>query len=337
MSAVIICRDEERYIEKCLNSLINIFNDIVVIDTGSKDRTRDILSKFQENIDLYSCEWNCDFSEIRNYGMALARHDWVIFIDADEVLLKNAGLELIIRNGVDILNAYCSDVLRITILDSPSNLLSTIPRIIKRSSGAYYYGSVHELILAEDGTEKHAPVIPITFKHYGYQPYTQWVKGKFYRNISLLRRMLVQDRSVYRWKYFYVRNNISNGLLSQRIFNESISLIDYVFSHSPESWGDGINLILKMMEVSKVKGNANVIVFLYKRYRHLTVCNASFLFFINEMINISESNKYFICNNISKVVLENDFNFEKSKNAHVITSSGLCYYVSDLKGVAGVL
>lgn len=337
VSAVIMCRDEERYIARCLNSLIGVIDDIVVVDTGSMDRTENILAGYGNKVRSYSYKWSGSFSVVRNYGMSLAKNDWVIFIYADEVLLKNAGLDIIMKNGTSMLDAYCSDTLSLTIIDSASSSLSTIPRIIKRSSGGYYHGNVHELILARDGTERFSPAIPITFKHYGYQPYIQWVKGKFYRNISLLRDMLVQERSVYRWKYFYVRNSISNGSLNKRIFKESINVIDYSFSHPPESWCDGINLTIKIMALSKMKGNVNVIVYLYNKYRHLTVCNAIFLYYINEMINRDERSKAFIYENIQRVNLEYDFNFAKSQNAYVITQLGSCCYVSELTGVVDML
>lgn len=83
ISAVIITRDEARNIEDCLRSLASVCEDIVVLDTGSKDNTRDIARRCGARVE--SIEWQ-GYTASKNHANSLASNDWVLSIDADERL-----------------------------------------------------------------------------------------------------------------------------------------------------------------------------------------------------------------------------------------------------------
>lgn len=87
ISACIICKNEEVMIETCLQSLCGV-DEIIVVDTGSTDNTIQIASKYTSNI-FTDCKWNDDFAEARNYALSKATGDYIISIDADEVLLSS--------------------------------------------------------------------------------------------------------------------------------------------------------------------------------------------------------------------------------------------------------
>jgi len=80
ISAVIIARNEEKMIGEALDSL-SFCGEILVIDNGSKDRTKEIAES--KGAKVYEIRTN-DFSELRNFGLSKAKGDWILYIDADE-------------------------------------------------------------------------------------------------------------------------------------------------------------------------------------------------------------------------------------------------------------
>ncbi len=84
LSACIIAKNEETYIAKCLASLKPVADEIVVVDTGSTDRTRKIAEAFGAKV--YDFPWTDDFSEARNVSLEHAQGDWILVHDADETL-----------------------------------------------------------------------------------------------------------------------------------------------------------------------------------------------------------------------------------------------------------
>jgi len=86
LSACIIARDEEECLPRCLLSLRGAVDEIVMIDTGSCDRTPEIALSLGARV--FPEEWREDFSAPRNKGLDFARGDWVLVLDADEELVS---------------------------------------------------------------------------------------------------------------------------------------------------------------------------------------------------------------------------------------------------------
>jgi len=83
ISAVIITKNEERNIERCLKSLQNIVDEIVVVDSFSTDHTKEICEKYHAR--FFQQEW-LGYGEQKNYANSLSTHDVILSIDADEAL-----------------------------------------------------------------------------------------------------------------------------------------------------------------------------------------------------------------------------------------------------------
>jgi glycosyltransferase involved in cell wall biosynthesis len=83
LSAVIITKNEERNIGRCLQSLKDVADEIVVVDSGSTDRTKDICK--EENVRFHFHEWE-GYKEQKNFANSLAKHPLILSIDADEAL-----------------------------------------------------------------------------------------------------------------------------------------------------------------------------------------------------------------------------------------------------------
>ena len=81
LTVIILTKNEEEVIADCLDSVRDISDEVLVVDSGSEDRTPDIAEKFGAKVIHHSFE---NFAEQRNFAMSKARGDWVLYIDADE-------------------------------------------------------------------------------------------------------------------------------------------------------------------------------------------------------------------------------------------------------------
>ena len=91
LSVGMIVKNEEKHLEKCLSALKklldNVPSELIIVDTGSTDKTKEIALKYTDKV--YDFEWINDFSAARNYGLEKAVGEWFMFIDADEYLDEN--------------------------------------------------------------------------------------------------------------------------------------------------------------------------------------------------------------------------------------------------------
>ncbi|MFN4150134.1 MAG: glycosyltransferase family 2 protein, partial [Candidatus Sericytochromatia bacterium] len=88
ISVCMIVKNEENFIEDSLKSVLDIAFEIIVVDTGSKDKTKEIASKYAK---VFDYKWNDDFSKARNYSINLAKGDWILLLDADEIMTSETS------------------------------------------------------------------------------------------------------------------------------------------------------------------------------------------------------------------------------------------------------
>ena len=86
ISLCMIVKNEEKNLARCLLSVRDIVDDIVVVDTGSTDRSADIARVFGARV--YPCQWHDDFSRARNFSLSKAVGRWILILDADEVIAR---------------------------------------------------------------------------------------------------------------------------------------------------------------------------------------------------------------------------------------------------------
>ena len=84
LSVCLIVRNEEALLENCLKSVSQLADQLVVVDTGSTDKTLEIARSF--NAEIYHFKWCDDFAAARNESIKYATGDWILWIDADERL-----------------------------------------------------------------------------------------------------------------------------------------------------------------------------------------------------------------------------------------------------------
>jgi len=177
-----IAKDEEKYLEQCLNSVKDLIDEIIIVDTGSKDKTKEIAKKF--NATIFDFKWVDDFSAARNESLKHATKDWILVLDADETIDKNsiATIKEIIKN--DKRDAFFILQKNYTNNTSIAGFVnekhanngisyagwfgSLIARLFRNKKGYMFQGLVHELV--EPAIEaKHGNIAAtdIVVHHYG--------------------------------------------------------------------------------------------------------------------------------------------------------------------------
>ncbi|MEG0237093.1 MAG: glycosyltransferase family 2 protein [Cetobacterium sp.] len=143
ISLCMIVKNEEKYLERCLNSVKNIVDEIVIVDTGSSDKTVEIAKKFTNRIYFY--KWHNDFAAARNFSFSKATNNYIMWLDADDIFSENQSTLFLERK-----KKLYEDFIRIkyiTNIDSNGNIVHSNyrARIIKK--GKYsWQGQIHEVI-----------------------------------------------------------------------------------------------------------------------------------------------------------------------------------------------
>ena len=89
ISLCMIVKNEEQYIEQCLNSVKDLVDEFIIVDTGSEDKTIDIIKKLNlNNLKIIDYKWENDFSKARNISLKNTAKDWILVMDADETISK---------------------------------------------------------------------------------------------------------------------------------------------------------------------------------------------------------------------------------------------------------
>lgn len=187
ISVCMIVKNEEKFLERCLESLKKFVDEIIIVDTGSIDRTIEIAKNFTEKI--YSINWENDFSKARNFSISKASYDWIFVVDADEIVFefnKNDIKKILLKNNkilgrVEILNIFKNDQGIETVYKE------RISRFFSKLEYKYQ-GSIHEqLISIEKNNQNYKfAYLPLKIKHYGYTDNILKEKDKINRNLKML-------------------------------------------------------------------------------------------------------------------------------------------------------
>jgi glycosyltransferase involved in cell wall biosynthesis len=135
LSACIITKNEEKYLPRLLASLAPL-DDVFVLDTGSEDRTLEIAKSFP-NVHVAKFKWTGSFSDARNSATLGAKHDWLMWLDAD-MWFEPGELEKL-KAFIPTMPAHVDGVM-MRVVDGAASFIS--PRVYKR--GNTFTGTVHE-------------------------------------------------------------------------------------------------------------------------------------------------------------------------------------------------
>ncbi|TYS08332.1 glycosyltransferase [Bacillus subtilis] len=187
LSVCMIVKNEERHIARCLESVQHMADEIIVVDTGSSDRTEDICKSFHAQV--YHHIWEQNFSQARNISLQHAKGEWILILDADEELDPETGslLPTLLTDSLPSLG--CVKVVNYTGKQWVENeaFEQRQIRLIRNQRNITFTGSIGERPEGEEASSTFS--LPCIIHHYGYLE--QEAQQKHQRNISLLNAELL--------------------------------------------------------------------------------------------------------------------------------------------------
>lgn len=216
VSVCIIAKNEEQYIEQCLRKLLHYDMEIVVVDTGSTDKTKEIAAKYTDK--LFDFVWCDDFSAARNFAVSKASNNWILILDCDEYVqqidvvklrtcmqkyAKNVGV-------VEIRNVYTIEEGGVS---KESIQIDEVPRFYNKNYYEYRF-RIHEQITPKKLHDYDEMVLetfhlPIVIKHYGYDIPKQEMMKKQERNLKLLLNSIGEAEGMDDYVYFQIGQSYS--------------------------------------------------------------------------------------------------------------------------------
>jgi len=219
ISLCMIVRDEEDVLGRCLRCVEGIADEIIIVDTGSQDRTKEIASAFTERI--YDFPWQDDFAAARNASFAKARMDYIMWLDADDVI--DAEDQQKLRACKPLLDADVVMMPYHVAFDAQGQPTFTYERerLLRRACGFRWEGAVHEVIVPA-GRVVHSDIAICHRKERVHDPD---------RNLRILARQLAHDGTPdVRTQYYYARELYAHGQ-----YDTALHYFDAVLS-APDGW-----------------------------------------------------------------------------------------------------
>lgn len=223
LSLCAIALNEEESLVKCLNSVKDVVDEIVVLDTGSSDRTVEVARSLGAIV--YSYPWGNDFAAARNEALKYVTGDWVLVLDADEIF--NPQIIPQIRGAIAKENYLVINLLRqeVGAMQSPYSLTS---RLFRRhpelAFGHPYHATIDDSAIALQQKEPHWQIVSlpdIAIFHYGYQPDAIAAKGKFQRAREVMEAFLAGNP-----EDAYTCNKLGALYLQEGRIQEGIALLE---------------------------------------------------------------------------------------------------------------
>lgn len=242
LSLCMIVKNESKYIDACLNSVKDIMDEIIIVDTGSTDNTKEIVSKYTDKI--YDFEWVNDFAKARNYSFSKATGQYIMWLDADDILLEED------RKRLKRLKTQLSDkIVPVSMtydyaFDNSGNVTLSLKRnrIIKNENKKdVWVGFVHEIIPVNINDSYESDVhITHTRSH-----------SNGTRNLDIFESKL-KSGMVFdsRNTLYYAKELYYNSLYDRAIeeFTKFLSMADVWIE-------DVIDVLIKMADIYSILGN----------------------------------------------------------------------------------
>jgi glycosyltransferase involved in cell wall biosynthesis len=188
LSLCMIVRDEEEMLPRCLAAVAGAVDEIVVVDTGSTDATIEIARSFAARVIEH--EWTGSFAEARNVSFDAAGGDWLMYLDADEVLVREDAELLRALTGRTWREAfYLSETHYTGDLDDGTALAQNALRVFRNRPEYRFQGRLHEQIASCLPTylPERIEATGVRIEHFGFLGVVRDGREKSRRNIELLR------------------------------------------------------------------------------------------------------------------------------------------------------
>ncbi|PIE95996.1 glycosyl transferase [Bacillus fungorum] len=193
LSACLIVKNEEDMLRRCLESLKGGVDEIVIVDTGSTDKTKEIAKEFTDKV--YDFEWTNDFAEARNFAGSHATGEWILALDADECVdLENVAAAIEeIKSHNNKFDTYTIDIINFVGERGERSVINKMARIYKNDGTVHFEGAIHEQIVSLKNQRNLAESL-LKVYHYGYLSNVVEKKNKRTRNMNIIKKMLQSEK-----------------------------------------------------------------------------------------------------------------------------------------------
>lgn len=231
ISLCMIVKNEERNLNNCLSSISDYVDEIIVVDTGSIDKTKEVAYKYTDKV--YDFVWVDDYSKARNFSISKATNDWILVLDADELLIcfdKYQVQKLMSQNEKMIGRIEVIDIIS---HDQDTGEIQKARERIRRLFNRKYYkyeGFIHEQVIPLNGILSKNVNVNIRVDHVGYTSEEVRRKNKWERNKKLLEKSIKENpNDPYLYynlgKIYYLTSDYDDAI---KMFDKAMKLeIDY--------------------------------------------------------------------------------------------------------------
>ncbi len=195
LSLCMIVRNEEETLPRCLKSVLSLVDEIVIVDTGSTDSTLSAAKKFGAK--TYEYTWNDSFSNARNYCLDRATGDWILVLDADEILVYDSADQFKLLIDCNKSEAYFIRV--VSLLEASYGIETSedlMLRLFRNRPEYRFSGAIHEQVYPSVINHARADSVkkaPLTIYHDGYLSEIIQKKNKTSRNLRVIKKTLGQN------------------------------------------------------------------------------------------------------------------------------------------------
>lgn len=207
ISLCMIVKDEEKTLARCLKCVSKFADEIIIVDTGSTDKTKEIAKSF--NCKLYDFKWEDNFEKARNYSFSKATKDYIMWLDADD-FIDDENIELLNdlkRNLDSSVDSVMMNYSLVRDVEGKTTYSLKRNRLVKREKGYRWVGRVHEFL------DVYGNIIQsdITINHDKKKAHTN-------RNLLIFEKM-EENKEVFTTRdLFYYSNELyDNGLYKEAI------------------------------------------------------------------------------------------------------------------------
>jgi len=220
LALCVIAKDEERFIADCLDSARPFVDEIIVVDTGSTDRTRELAREHGARVEHFT--WCDDFAAARNAAIEAATADWILMLDADERLDPASGphLRRLARQTSPVVHALAPRIENRSVDDERAlNSTVAVPRFFPRRPELRFVGAIHEVItyLPDPQRTCRAAAPELRLIHYGYDPQVFVERNKDARNLTLIEREVNSGSDDPRMPFFLLQQHAIAGRWAETV------------------------------------------------------------------------------------------------------------------------
>ncbi|RMG63064.1 MAG: glycosyltransferase, partial [Calditrichaeota bacterium] len=188
-----IVKNEERFLAECLESVRELVSEMVIVDTGSSDRTVEIARRYGARVIHH--QWTGNFAQARNVGLAQATQPWILYLDADERLHAPhhpAVRKAVSENRADAFYIRVKSEVRGVLGNMPH--VQAYPRLFRKLPGVRFVGRVHEQITPSlQANKARFALLDAEIEHLGYNQSDEILQQKIERNLAYLEKQVAEE------------------------------------------------------------------------------------------------------------------------------------------------